>query len=111
VPFMRSQARGATKPRIEVQAFIPQPAGLGDLGSGAPEEYRAKARYTAGIAQRLQDQRGRLTAVDADIGRGSQKLGLGPGCAPIVVLVRALMVRSVCAGLPPGRMISVARMR
>src|SRR4029077_6768006 len=80
-PFLPSQVRGATEPRIEVQALVPQPAGVGDLGCGAPEEYRGKVRDPADVAQRLQDQSHRLpaargAAVYADVRCGLQKLGL-----------------------------------
>src|SRR6266850_3074821 len=80
-PFLRSQVRGATEPRIEVQALVPQPAGVGDLGCGAPEEYRGKVPDPADVAQRLQDQSHRLpaargAAVYADVRGGLQKLGL-----------------------------------
>src|SRR5205814_1057832 len=42
-PFLRSEVRDATEPRIEVLALVPQPSGIGDLGCGAAEEYRGKA--------------------------------------------------------------------
>src|ERR1700674_3937686 len=80
-PFLRSQVRGATEPRIEVLALVPQSAGIGDLGCGAPEEYRGKVCDPADVAQRLQDQSARLSAaggaaIYADVSSGLQKLGL-----------------------------------
>src|SRR6516165_10997401 len=83
-PFVGPVARDATEPRIEVQAFIPQSAGIGDLRRRAAEEYRSKPRHLADMAQRLQDQPDgfpapRRTAIYADIGGGSQELGLRSG--------------------------------
>ena len=74
-PFVVAMVRGTAEPGIEVRAFIPEPAGIGDLRCRAPEEYRGKARHPADIAQRLEDQPDSLpatcgTAVYADIGGG-----------------------------------------
>src|SRR6202040_3931297 len=59
-------------------------ARVGDLRRGAPEEYCGKVRDPADVAQRLQDQADRFSAtcraaVDADIGRAPQKIGLPSG--------------------------------
>jgi hypothetical protein len=75
--------RGAAEPGVEIQALIPQRSGIGDLGHGAPEEHGDEIGNPADMAQRFQDQSGRLsatrrTAVDAHVGRAPQKLGLGP---------------------------------
>ena len=83
-PFAGAVVRDATKSRIEVQALVPQSAGIGDLGRRAAEEHRSKPWHLADIAQRLQDQPDgfpatRRTAIDADIGGGSQELCLRSG--------------------------------
>ena len=83
-PLARSEVRGAAEPRIEVLALIPQPAGVGDLWRRAPEEYRGEVRDPADMAQRLEDQADRFpatgrAAIYADVGSGSQKLGLRSG--------------------------------
>src|SRR6267142_6224678 len=80
-PFLRAQVRGATEPRIEVLALVPQPAGVGDLGSGTPEEYRGETRHPADIAQRLEDQSDGFSAaggaaIYAHVSSGLQKLSL-----------------------------------
>src|SRR6516225_1899556 len=63
-PFVGAVVRDATKPRIEVQALIPQSAGIGDLGRRAAEEHRSKPWHLADIAQRLQDPLGELVKID-----------------------------------------------
>jgi hypothetical protein len=83
-PFAHSEVRDPPEPGIEVLALIPQSAGVGDLRRGAPEEYCGKVRDPADVAQRLQDQADRFSAtcraaVDADIGRAPQKIGLPSG--------------------------------
>jgi hypothetical protein len=76
--------RGTAELRIEVQAFIPQPAWVGDLWGGAPEENGAKAPHPADMAQRFEDHSDRLAAargaaVNADVRGGLQKRGLRSG--------------------------------
>jgi len=76
-----ADVRRAAEPGIEFLALVPQPAGVGDLGCGAAEEYRGKVRDPADVAQRFQDQSDRLpaargAAVYANVRSGSQKLGL-----------------------------------
>src|SRR6202040_3423574 len=61
----------------------PRALRIGDLGHGAPEEDGGEIRYPADVAEWLQDQPGRLpatrrAAIDADVSRAPQKLGLGP---------------------------------
>jgi hypothetical protein len=80
-PLAGAGVRGAAKPRIEVSTLIPQPAGVGNLRRGAPEENCAEVRDPADMAQRLQDQTDRLptagrAAVDADVGASAQEIGL-----------------------------------
>src|ERR1700694_2325451 len=80
-PFLRSEVRGATEPRIEVLALVPQATGVGDLGCGTAEEYRGKVRDPADVAQRLQDQSDRLpatrgAAVFANVRSGLETHGL-----------------------------------
>src|SRR5438128_9594853 len=82
-PLPHSEMRGAAEPGVKIQALIPERSGIGDLGHGAPEEDGGEIGNPADVAQRLQDQAGRLpatrrAAVDANISRSSQKLGLGP---------------------------------
>jgi len=86
-PLASAKVRGATEPRIELSALIPQSARIGDLRRGAPEEYRGEVRNPAGMTQGLQDQPDGLPAarsatVDADVGRGSQKLRSAARAAP-----------------------------
>ena len=89
-PFVGPVARDATEPRIEVQAFIPQSAGIGDLGRRAAEEYRSKPRHLADMAQRLQDQPDgfpatRRTAIYMQISAGVRRNSVcGPGSGEIV---------------------------
>ena len=79
-PFLGTPVRGTTEPRIKVQALVPQPAGVGDLRGGAPEEYSAEARHSADMAQRLEDQSDGLAptgsaAMDANVRGSLQKRG------------------------------------
>jgi hypothetical protein len=74
-PFVGAVERVTAEPRIKVQALVPQPAGVGDLRGGAPKEYGAEARYSADMAQWLENQSYGLAAaggaaIDADV-RGS----------------------------------------
>jgi hypothetical protein len=83
-PLAPSEMRGAAKPRIEVQALVPQRPGIGDLRRRAPEEDRGEVGDPADMAQRLQDQSdgfptARRAAINADVGRGPQKPGLRSG--------------------------------
>src|SRR6516162_6518807 len=80
-PFVAPLVRDTAKPRIEVQALVPQSARIGDFWRRAAEEHRGKSWHPADIAQRLEDQPDGLpttrgTAINADIGGGSQELGL-----------------------------------
>src|SRR6516165_465048 len=83
-PFVGAVERGAAEPRIKVQALVPQPAGVGDLRGGAPEEYGAEARHSADMAQRFEDQSDGLAtaggaAIDANVRGRSQNRGLRSG--------------------------------
>jgi hypothetical protein len=61
-PFTQPQMRGAAKPRVKIQALIPERSGIGDLGHRAPEEDGGEIGDPTDMAQRLQDQSGRLPA-------------------------------------------------
>jgi hypothetical protein len=76
--------RDPAEPRTKVLALIPQSAWIGDLRRRAPEKDRGEVGDPADMTQRLEDQSDGLpatrgAAADADLGRGSQKLGLPPG--------------------------------
>src|SRR6516165_6007546 len=72
-PFVAPLIRDTAEPRIEVQALVPQSAGIGDFRRRAPEEHRGKSWHPADMAQRLEDQpegfpATRGTAINADVG-------------------------------------------
>jgi hypothetical protein len=76
--------RGAAEPGIEIQPFIPQRSGIGDLRHRAAEKYGGEIGNSADVAQRLEDQSGSLSAtgraaIDDDVGAAAQKLGLRSG--------------------------------
>ena len=76
--------RGAAKPRVKIQALIPERSGIGDLGHRAPEEDGGEISHPTDMAQRLQYQSGglpatRRPAIDADVGTAAQKRGLRSG--------------------------------
>jgi hypothetical protein len=80
--------RGAAKPRVKIQALIPERSGIGDLGHSAPEEDGGEIGDPTDMAQRLQDQSDRLPAtrrpvIDADVGTAARNAVCGPGCAAI----------------------------
>src|SRR5215469_4099168 len=83
-PLAHSDVRGSAEPGIEVLALIPQPAGVGDLRCRAPEEHRGEVCDPRGVAQRFEDQSDGLSAacraaIDADVGRAAEKVGLRSG--------------------------------
>jgi hypothetical protein len=78
--WMKSRAHCA-EPWIELQALIPQPAGVGDLRGAAAEKYGTEARHSADMTQRLEDQSDGFTAagrtaIDANVRGSLQKRGL-----------------------------------
>ena len=83
-PFVHPQMRCAAKPGVKLQALIPERSGIGDLGHGAAEKDGGEIGDPTDMAQRLQDQSGRLPAtsratIDADVGTAAQKRGLRSG--------------------------------
>src|SRR6516165_3124871 len=54
--------RGAAKPRVNTQALIPERSGVGNLRHRAPEKDGGEIGDPTDMAQRLQDQCGRLPA-------------------------------------------------
>src|SRR6516164_907104 len=76
--------RGAAKPRVNTQALIPERSGVGNLRHRAAEKDGGEIGGPTDMAQRLQDQCGRLpatrrAAIDADVGTAAQKRGLRSG--------------------------------
>ena len=72
--------RGAAKPRVNTQALVPERSGVGNLRHRAPEEDGGEISDPTDMAQRLQDQCGRLpttrrAAIDADVGTAAQTGG------------------------------------
>src|SRR5215831_8183322 len=83
-PLAHPQVPGAAKPRVKLQALIPERSGVGDLRHRAPEKDGREIGDATGVAQRLQDQTGRLAAtrraaIDTDVGAAAQKCGLRSG--------------------------------
>src|SRR6516162_10458382 len=76
--------RNAAKPWVNTQALIPERSGVGNLRHRAPEEDGGEISDPTDMAQRLQDQCGRLSttsraAIDTDVGTAAQKRGLRSG--------------------------------
>src|SRR5215469_5251009 len=106
-PFVGAVERGAAEPQIKVQALVPQPAGVGDLGGGAPEEYGAEAGHSADMAQRFEDQSDCLAtagsaAIDANVRASLQKRGLRSGLCRDNRLSGQLHWSSSCIGSAAG---------